>query len=123
MTTDQVVKQISDIASLMGLLLALVTLFTSELQRRFQEESTHVGGSRRSVRVQIGATALVLAVTTIGAIVASSPLIRPAIERFGSPEWQPAFGVFVLVIGLLLGLVVWQLGIVIAALRPRATHR
>jgi hypothetical protein len=101
--------QISQAASLLGLLLALDTIFTAEQARRLADERTRVGGARTARVRAIRFTAAGLTLVTVSAIAALFPLVLDVVESIGSPEWQPVFAVFQLTWILLIALAAWQL--------------
>jgi hypothetical protein len=101
-------EQVSQAANLLGLLLALVTLFTSEQARRLSEEQEREGGPRRPRLRAIRLSSAGLAFVTAGALVLLAPLVRDVIGAVGDDNWEPVLGVFALTYLLLVALLVWQ---------------
>ena len=108
-----VADQVAQAANLLGLLLALVTLFTSEQARRLADERVREGGARRSRLKSIRYSCLGLGAATLASVGFLGPLVVDVVATVGDDHWQPVFGVFVLVYVLLGALLCWQ--IVLAA--------
>jgi protein-S-isoprenylcysteine O-methyltransferase Ste14 len=111
-------EQVAQVASLLGLLLALDTLFTTEQARRLTEERTRTGGAKRSVLRTTLVTCILLGVVTLAALASLTPLAIDVVGSIGEADWEPVFGVFLLTYVLLVGLVAWQILLTIRA-RPR----
>jgi hypothetical protein len=111
-------EQVAQASNLLGLLLALDTLFTTEQARRLAEERTRVGGARRAALRTAVLTCAGLAAVTAAALASLTPLAVDVLGTLGESSWQPVFGVFLLTYVLLLGLVVWQISLGARA-RPR----
>jgi protein-S-isoprenylcysteine O-methyltransferase Ste14 len=111
-------EQVAQVASLLGLLLALDTLFTTEQARRLTEERTRTGGAKRSVLRTTAVTCILLGVVTLAALASLTPLAIDVVRSIGEASWEPVFGVFLLTYVLLVGLVAWQILLTIRA-RPR----
>ncbi|HET6833599.1 MAG TPA: hypothetical protein VFH30_07005 [Acidimicrobiales bacterium] len=112
-------EQVAQASNLLGLLLALDTLFTTEQARRLAEEKTRIGGAKRSALRAAFLTCVGLAAVTLAALASLTPLALDVVETLGeSRRWQPVFGVFLLAYVLLVGLVTWQITLTIRA-RPR----
>jgi len=109
--TPSITDQVSTASSLLGLLLALDTLFAAEQARRLAEERVRTGGARKQRLQSIRAIAIALAVVTVGAIVALFPLFRDVLDTVGQATWQPVFAVFELTWVLLVALAAWQITI------------
>jgi hypothetical protein len=108
-------ERIGQASGLIGLLLALVTLFTSEQSRALDAERRRVGGSTRGARRRIVAICTSLAVLTLAALFALAPLVLDVCRALVEGEGDPLLIVFALVWLLLVPLVVWQLAIVLGA--------
>ena len=100
--------QVGDAASLLGLLLALDTLFTSEQARRLEDELAREGGPRRERRRTIFLTSSGLGLLTVSALLFLLPLVLDVLETVGDSAWEPLLGVFLLTYVLLIALVGWQ---------------
>jgi hypothetical protein len=111
-------EQVAQASNLLGLLLALDTLFTTEQARRLSEERTRVGGGRRAALRTILLTCAGLAAVTGAALASLTPLALDVVDTLGESSWQPVFGVFLLTYVLLVGLIVWQITLGARA-RPR----
>jgi hypothetical protein len=111
-------EQVAQASNLLGLLLALATLFTTEQARRLTEERTRIGGARRAALRTARLTCAGLAAVTAAALASLTPLAVDVVDTLGESSWQPVFGVFVLTYVLLVGLVVWQITLTARA-RPR----
>jgi hypothetical protein len=107
-TTTTLSEQVGDAAGLLGLLLALVTLFTNEQAKRFNDERGRQGGPRPDTLRSIRWICLGLSLVTGGAILSLAPLVRDVIGTVGGTRWEPVLGVFVLTYLLLLALLSWQ---------------
>jgi len=114
--TSPVAEQVGEAANLLGLLLALDTLFTTEQSRRLFEERSREGGARRTALRTVLWTSLSLALLTAAAIVFLAPLIVDVVSAVGDAAWEPVLGVFGLTYLLLLGLFGWQIFVVIRSL-------
>ena len=111
-------EQVAQASNLLGLLLALDTLFTTEQARRLAEERTRIGGARRAALRVALLTCLGLAAVTVAALASLTPLAVDVVDTLGESSWQPVFGVFLLTYVLLIGLVTWQIRLTARA-RPR----
>ena len=111
-------EQVAQASNLLGLLLALDTLFTTEQARRLAEERTRIGGAKPAALRAALLTCVGLAVVTLAAIASLTPLAVDVVETVGESSWQPVFGVFLLTYVLLVGLVTWQITLTVRA-RPR----
>lgn len=103
--------RVSDAASLTGLLLVLVTLFTSEQARSLDNERRRLGGAEAGSRKRIRTLALALAAVTLLCILALAPLVAQIIKECCSGAWNPVRALFLLVWVLLFPLIIWQLSI------------
>jgi hypothetical protein len=115
--------QIGQAANLVGLLLALITLFTSNRSERLREERRAVGGPKRERLNEILAAGVGLAVVTAMATAALASLARKAALAVWHRTDDPVASVFLLVWLLLIMLIVWQVVIVIAAIRLQRRAR
>lgn len=111
--------QIGKAADLVGLLLALITLFTSNHSERLRRERGAEGGPKRERVNQILAMALGLALTTGLAIASLASLAWEAALGVWHRTNDPVASVFLLVWLLLVALAVWQVVIALAAYRLR----
>jgi hypothetical protein len=111
--TTPIADQVSDAANLIGLLLALDTLFTTEQSRRLLEERSREGGTRGAVLRAILWTSAGLAALTGFTIALLAPLVIDVLGVVGDAAWEPVLGVFGLTYLLLLGLLWWQFRIAI----------
>ncbi len=103
--------QVAQASSLLGLLLALDALFTSEQARRLGEQRKRAGGAERDALRTIRWLTIGLAVVTATAIVALAPTVWDVLAAIGDPGWEPVLSVFELAWVLLVALVVWQAAI------------
>ena len=110
-------EQVAQASNLLGLLLALDTLFTTEQARRLAEERSRIGGAKRSALRNAFLTCVGLAAVTLAALASLTPLALDVVETLGESSWQPVFGVFLLAYVLLVGLVTWQITLTVRA-RP-----
>lgn len=101
-------EQVGDAAGLLGLLLALNTLFTAEQARRLEEERAREGGARRRPVATVRSITAALGLVTSAALVMLAPLVVDILDTIGGDRWEPVLGVFVLTWLLLVGLLVWQ---------------
>lgn len=107
--------QVAQAANLLGLLLALVTLFTSEQSRRLSYERSREGGARKSRLRSIASVCVGLAVVTASSLVLLGQLVFDVVKAIGSDDWQPVLGVFGLVYLLLVALLCWQVVLTVRA--------
>jgi hypothetical protein len=111
----EIADQIGDVASLVGLLLALDTLFTTEQSRRLDEEAARQGGPRSSVVRAVMWSTMGLALLTTCADALLAPLMMDVLRTIGTSKWEPVLGVFGLTYVLLLALLWWQVGLFLRA--------
>jgi hypothetical protein len=104
-------REIGDAGALLGLVLAIVTLFTSEQARRLEAELAKPSFDRARQREIRWVTSGVL-VATAAAIFGLAPLARQAISTSGGNEIEPVLWIFVITWFLLGGLLIWQASIV-----------
>jgi hypothetical protein len=102
-------EQVSEAANLLGLLLALVTLFTSEQARRLGDERGREGGARPQRLISVRYVCVGLGATTAAALAFLGPLMLDVLGAVGGDEWEPLFGVFALTYLLLVALLAWQI--------------
>ncbi len=101
-------REISDASSLLGLLLALVTLFTTETSRRIEGEEAREGGPRADVKKSIVRHCVGLFVVTVSSVAALGPLVVDVLQTMGGQRIEPTYVVFILVVLLLGSLAFWQ---------------
>lgn len=109
-TLPEVLVDIQAVAGLIGLELALVTLFTSELARRLTDERRRVGGSNPDVVRQIRLLSGGLLAITILSIGAMAPLWLDATGFVA--EADSVIWIFLVTVLLLIPLAGWQLAMV-----------
>ena len=114
MSTSQ---QVTDAATELGLLLAIIALFTGALSSTLQSESTRQGGAHKGARRRIMGLSIALALVSIASILSLLSLVRLVIDSHGTRAWEPAFWVFLLVYLLLIPLCIWQVIIAFGASR------
>jgi drug/metabolite transporter (DMT)-like permease len=115
-------QQVTDASSVLGLLLAIVALFTAALSGTLQAEVTREGGPHRGAWRRIMGLALALAAVSVASLASLVPIVRAVIDAHGTSAWEPAFWVFLLVYLLLVPLGIWQIGIALGAFRLRPGH-
>lgn len=103
-----IAEQVAEAANLVGLMLALVTLFTSEQGRRLADERARRGGPRPSRLRSVRLVCLALGAVTLAALGALAPLVLDVLRALGGDEWEPVLAVFVLTYLLLGALLAWQ---------------
>jgi hypothetical protein len=106
--TPDLGEQVDQASNLLGLLLALATLFTSEQARRLAEERTRTGGAKPAVLRTAFLASTALGIVTLAALASLTPLAVDVVDTLGDSAWQPVYGVFLLAYVLLVGLVAWQ---------------
>lgn len=114
-------EQVGDAAGLLGLLLALDTLFTAEQGRRLDEERARQGGPRHSRLATIRRITIGLAVVTAASVALLLPLVVDVLKSLGDDAWEPVLGVFALTWLLLLGLLAWQAVLAVRSSRTAGT--
>jgi hypothetical protein len=102
-------EQVAEAANLVGLLLALVTLFTSEQARRLADERGREGGARPARLISVRYVCVGLGATTVAALAFLGPLMIDVVDAVGGDDWEPLFGVFALTYVLLGALLAWQI--------------
>ena len=107
--------QVGQASNLVGLLLVLLTLFTSEQTRRLAEERKSTGGADPKVLAQIRWLSVGLALVTVASIAVLFPVVRSVIAAIGTSAFTPVLAIFALVWTLLIALIVWQLSIAITS--------
>ncbi|MCA1707349.1 MAG: hypothetical protein LC808_30415 [Actinobacteria bacterium] len=107
--------QVAQAANLLGLLLALVTLFTSEQAKRLANERSREGGARRLRLSSIRYACAGLGTVTGASLVLLGPLVFDLVQAIGGDEWEPVLGVFALVYLLLGALLWWQIWLALRA--------
>jgi hypothetical protein len=111
--------QVSAATGGIGVVLVLVSLFTSEQARGNDAERTRVGGPQRDTTRTTYLLSASLTVVTLVALFALAPLGIKILESCCAGAWQPAEAIFLLMWGLLLPLLLWQLAIAKVAARHR----
>ena len=99
-------NEVGAASALLGLLLVLVTLFTSEQARR-QEAALDADKYTDTLRHELFAVAVALELFTVGAIAGLFQLAGRAIATAGRARIDPVLWIFVLAWFLLGGLVIW----------------
>jgi hypothetical protein len=115
--TEAVTDRIGQASSLVGLLLVLVTVFTSEQARALEAERQREGGATPGARRRIMAISLSLVAVTVAALLALVPLLLDVVRAWMAGHRNPLHIVFALVWLLLAPLSGWQLSIALAARR------
>ena len=105
MSTSQ---QVTDAASELGLLLAIIALFTGALSATLQSEKTREPTPHEGAWLRIMGLSIALAVVSIASFLSLLSLVRLVIDSHGTRSWEPAFWVFLLVYLLLIPLCIWQ---------------
>jgi hypothetical protein len=111
--------QIGQAANLVGLLLALITLFTSDRAERLRSERSASGGPKRERVREILAAGVGLALVTAAATASLASLAHKAALAALHSTNDPVVFVFLLVWVLLVALIAWQLVIVTGAAKLR----
>jgi drug/metabolite transporter (DMT)-like permease len=113
-------QQVTDASTQLGLLLAIIALFTAALSSTLQSENTRQGGAHPKAWRRIMTLSVSLAVVSVASLVSLLSLVRLVIDSHGTRSWEPAFWVFLLVYVLLIPLCIWQISIAIGAFRLRS---
>lgn len=100
--------QVGQASNLLGLLLALDTLFTASQAQSLAAERGREGGARTTRLRTIRASSIGLTVVTVAGILSLSPLFVDVLGAIGGKGWTPVLGVFDLTWLLLVSLAVWQ---------------
>jgi protein-S-isoprenylcysteine O-methyltransferase Ste14 len=109
-----VVGQIEIVSNCLGLFLALVSIFTSEQSRRLNHEGLREGGVSRSQVNSIVFITTGLLLATLAGIIVMIPLFLTCLSFL----WSNAVcSFFVLVFILLIGLIFWQIAMIIGSFR------
>jgi len=101
-------KTIQSVSSFLGLQLALITLFTSELARRLADEHSRIGGPREGSVKAVKRSAWILFAVTSAAVLIQAPLVWQAFSTCCTGSYRPILWSFVLVWVLLVPLLLWQ---------------
>lgn len=106
-------QQVGETVELIGVLVALITLFTLEQERRLDQEYVREGGQRKDVLKRVRNITIGLCVSTGLAVVVLFPLFKGTFETidFGASV-SAVLSVFSLVWVLLIALLIWQIGLV-----------
>jgi len=119
MVASSLVDEISDGAGFVSLLLALVTVFTAEVERE-REHHRQLGNPSNAGFKRIGSMAAGLAVLTAASVLALLDWFLDAAEAtIERDPYEPALAIFSISWVLLLVLVLWQVWIAQAAFRRR----
>jgi hypothetical protein len=113
-------QQVADASAELGLLLAIIALFTAALSSTLQSEQTRVGGAHQGARRRIVTLSVALAIVSVTSLASLLSLVRVVIDTHGTRSWEPAFWVFLLVYLLLVPLCIWQVCIAVGASRLRS---
>lgn len=103
--------QVSATTGGIGIVLVLISLFTSEQARRNDTERARMGGPRRDTSRTTYLLSIGLAVTTLVALMVLAPLVIKILRSCCSGAWLPADAIFLLLWVLLLPLPLWQVSI------------
>jgi O-antigen/teichoic acid export membrane protein len=106
-----VLDRVSSASTLLGLLLVLVTLFTSEQARSLEVEQHRAGGAQAGSYKRIALTTSGLALVTLASLISLSSLAWDILRLCCGQDWDPALAVFLLVWLLLIPLAVWQVSV------------
>lgn len=109
--------RIAQASTLVGLLLVLVTLFTSEQARSLEVERRRQGGASPEARKRIMVISLCLAAVTVLSFVSLAPLVWDISNAWVDGHGNSLQAVFGLVWLLLAPLGTWQLSIAFSAFR------
>ena len=112
--------QVTDASTELGLLLAIIALFTASLSSTLQSEMTRQGGAHQGAWRRIIALSGALAAVSVASLASLLSLVRVVIDSHGTRSWEPAFWVFLLVYLLLVPLCIWQVCIAIGAFRLKS---
>ncbi|MGC2191893.1 MAG: hypothetical protein WA751_06140 [Candidatus Dormiibacterota bacterium] len=102
-----VAANVNAASAMLGTLLVLLTLFTSELARRYGNVQSGPDCSR-SDRWQLISASVAVALITACSFISLGWVAVPAIESVGTRAWDPTFVVLLLIWLLLLPLFAWQ---------------
>jgi hypothetical protein len=104
-------ERVASASTLLGLLLVLVTLFTSEQSRSLEMEEQRTGGAQPGSYRRIALTAIGLALVTLTSLGSLASLVWDVVRLCCRGGWDSTLAVFVLVWLLLVPLSVWQLSV------------
>jgi hypothetical protein len=110
-------ERIGQASTLLGLLLVLVTLFTSEQARSLDAERRREGGASQGARKRIIAICVALSAVTVASFLVLAPLVWDIANALVDGHADSLQGVFCLVWLLLVPLGGWQISIAIGARR------
>lgn len=114
--------QVGAAASLVGVLLALVTLFTSAQSASFQAQQTRSGGANSRVLARVVLISAALFLITVVSFLSLRPLAFAVWHARGTRAWESFFPVFLWVWILLVFLAGWQLALAVHAGRQWASR-
>lgn len=103
--------RVSSASTLVGLLLVLVTLFTSEQARSLEVEEHRTGGAQPGSYRRIALTAVGLALVTLASLLSLCTLVWDVLRLCCGSGWDSTLAVFVLVWVLLIPLCMWQVSV------------
>jgi hypothetical protein len=110
-------QQVDASASIVGLFLALIALYTSEQVRRLEGQRIRDGGVDPTVVRSVTATTTALTLATVAALASLTPLLWDVVTTCCDGALRPPLVFFCLVWALLLGLVGWQVNILVKSRR------
>jgi hypothetical protein len=110
-------QQIETSASIVGLFLVLIALLTSEQLRRLEAQRAREGGVDPAAVRAVLVVTTVLTVVTAAAVLSLTPLLVDVVGTCCGGELRPSLVIFCLVWFLLLGLVGWQVQIIVKSAR------
>ena len=110
-------QQVTYAIGALGLVLAIVALFTYGQASALQAERTRQDGPHQGAMRRIAALSLTLAAVTAASLACFIPVARIVVDSIGTLAWEPVFGVFLVGYILLAPVCAWQLAIAVAALR------
>jgi hypothetical protein len=106
-----VFDRVASASTLLGLLLVLVTLFTSEQARSLEVEEHRTGGAQPGSYRRIALTAIGLALVTLASLGSLVSLVWDVLRLCCGGGWDSTLAVFLLVWLLLIPLSVWQISV------------
>ncbi len=107
-------SNVNSASAMLGTLLVLLTLFTSELARRYADCQSRPD-CRRSERSQLVVASSAVALVTTASFISLVWVAGPALGAAGTTSWEPSFVVLLLVWLLLLPLLAWQVSLALGS--------
>ena len=113
MSNRSLFDQVSASANVGAVIVAVLTILTSNQSSRLAEERRRNGGARKQALREIRFRSSALAATTLATLLASAPLVVSIVSDIGKPRWEPILALFLIACFVLCVILCWQVQIAI----------